>query len=253
MGSTGDVMPALPQRRFLQAVVLSIVCHAAALALLPGLRGTTLRPALPSPLEVRLAPPLPLHVPEPMPAVEPAFQQPRVPEVRKPPPARRVPVQRITVPEAKTPARREPVEPKPVEPAVDRTKPEPESEPVQAPAPALATESEPPAQSHQNPAAEPADSLMQSYGRLLEQALGANQRYPRIARLRGWQGLVKMRVQFLPGGHVGQISILSSSGFPVLDETAVDMVRTAELPRAPDWLRNREFSVDVPVLFRLRG
>jgi protein TonB len=100
--------------------------------------------------------------------------------------------------------------------------------------------------------AEPTDVLF-GYGRLLEQALESNQQYPRLARQRGWQGLVKMRVQFLPGGQIGQISIVRSSGFAMLDETAVAMLRSAALPPVPDGLRRREFLLDVPVEFRLRS
>jgi TonB family protein len=62
-----------------------------------------------------------------------------------------------------------------------------------------------------------------------------------------------MRVQFLPGGQIGQISIVRSSGFAMLDETAVAMLRSAALPPVPDGLRRREFLLDVPVEFRLRS
>ncbi|MBS1137885.1 MAG: TonB family protein [Proteobacteria bacterium] len=249
MGLIGDVAPTPPQRRLLQAALVSLACHAMALALFPGLRGAAPRPALPSPLEVRLAP-LPANVAAPAAAVEPRPEATPAVESKQPPPVRRTPV-RIAASAPPTPVRSEPVEPKPIEPAIDRTAAEPE--PVQAFAPAPAAVPEPPPAIRADADMEPVDSLMQGYGRLLEHALGANQHYPRIARQRGWQGLVKMRVQFLPGGQVGQVSILSSSGFPVLDETALDMVRTADLPRAPDRLRSREFTVDVPVLFRLRG
>jgi len=249
MGLIGDVAPMPPQRRLLQAAVVSLACHAMVLALFPGLRGSASLPALPSPLEVRLAP-LPARAAEPVAAVEPRSEAAAAAERKQPPPVRRTPV-RVAAPASPTPSRSEPVEPKPIEPAIDRTAAEPE--PAQAFAPAPAAVPEPPPANRADPDIEAVDSLLRGHVRQIQQAVDANHRYPRVARERGWQGLVKMRVQFLAGGQVGQVSILSSSGFPVLDETALDMVRTADLPRAPDGLRNREFTVDVPVLFRLRG
>lgn len=246
MGLIGDVAPMPPQRRLLQAAVVSLACHAMVLALFPALRGTASLPALPSPLEVRLAP-LPERAAEPVAAAEPRSEATAAAERKQAPPVRRTPV-RVATPASRTPGRSEPVEPKPIEPAIDRTADEPE--PAFAPPVAAVPEA---AAKPVEAVDEPVDALMQGHVRGIQQAVDANHRYPRIARERRWQGLVKMRVQFLPGGQVGQVSILSSSGFPVLDETAMDMVRTADLPRAPDGLRNREFTVDVPILFRLRG
>lgn len=250
MGLIGDVAPPPPQGCLLQAAIVSLACHAMALALFPGLRGAAPLAPPPSPLEVRLAP-LPARAAEPVAAVEPTFETTAAAEIRQPPPLRRAPV-RVAAPAAPTPVRSEPIEPKPIEPATDRTAAEPEPEPVQAFAPPVAAVPEAAAK-RVEAVEEPVDALMQGHVRGIQQAVDANHRYPRIARERRWQGLVKMRVQFLPGGQVGQVSILSSSGFAVLDETALDMVRTADLPRAPDGLRNREFTVDVPILFRLRG
>jgi protein TonB len=242
----GDVVPPPPQRRLLQAALVSLACHAIALALFPGLRGAAPLAPPPSALEVRLAP-LPVRAAEPVAAVEPTFETTAAAETKQPPALRRTPV-RVAAPAAPTPVRSEPLEPKPIEPAIDRTAAEPE--PAFAPPVAAVPEA---AAKPVEAVEEPVDALMQGHVRGIQQAVDANHRYPRIARERRWQGLVKMRVQFLPGGQVGQVSILSSSGFPVLDETALDMVRTADLPRAPDGLRSREFTVDVPVLFRLRG
>ena len=48
------------------------------------------------------------------------------------------------------------------------------------------------------------------------------------------------------------LTVARSSGFPVLDEQALTMVKgTVPLPEMPAALRGREFAITVPVVFRL--
>jgi periplasmic protein TonB len=236
----------LSQRRFVQALAVSFVCHILVLSLLPGLRSTSSRLPPPQPLQARLLPPPPRHIPVPEP-----------PLISKPPPVAEKPLHRpsrqaerpILMARSKTqpsPARAEPAVPPP---PPTRFEPAPAS----APMPIAVPQTAPPERASPAPEPEPHELMLSGYVRELERALAANQEYPRAARLRGWQGSVKMRVQFLPGGQLGQVSILRSSGFALLDQTALEMVRRAELPPAPDSLHHREFTVDVPVMFRLRG
>jgi protein TonB len=49
--------------------------------------------------------------------------------------------------------------------------------------------------------------------------------YPRLARERGWQGLVALRVEVLADGSVGQVEVETSSGYGVLDRAALSAVR----------------------------
>jgi TonB family protein len=60
-----------------------------------------------------------------------------------------------------------------------------------------------------------------------------------------------MRVEFRKGGLLGEVLVVRSSGHQVLDEQAREMVRSAELPPVAAELRNRDFSINVPVVFRL--
>ena len=52
-------------------------------------------------------------------------------------------------------------------------------------------------------------------------------RYPRIARRLGAQGVVTLRVFVLKDGSVGQAAVLRSSGFRMLDNSALRTVRSA--------------------------
>jgi TonB family protein len=75
--------------------------------------------------------------------------------------------------------------------------------------------------------------------------------YPRMAREQGWQGKVVLRTQITADGIVKNASIEESSGFSLLDESAVQSVK--------NWLfepaKNGEFAiastVDLPIRFDL--
>jgi protein TonB len=51
-------------------------------------------------------------------------------------------------------------------------------------------------------------------------------RYPRLALERHWEGSVRLRVEVLPDGSAGQIHILQSSGHDLLDESALEHVKS---------------------------
>jgi len=74
--------------------------------------------------------------------------------------------------------------------------------------------------------------------------------YPRLARDRRWEGTSHVRVEFMPGGKVKSIAINTSSGYQVLDQRAVEMVKEV-MPKVPEELRDREFSVRFPIVFKL--
>lgn len=49
--------------------------------------------------------------------------------------------------------------------------------------------------------------------------------YPAEAVRKGWQGTVVLRVVVRPDGQAGEVTVFSSSGYPVLDAAAVHAVR----------------------------
>jgi len=49
--------------------------------------------------------------------------------------------------------------------------------------------------------------------------------YPFLARKRGWQGQVVLKVHVLSNGNPEEIHLQASSGFALLDKTAIDSVR----------------------------
>jgi len=85
-------------------------------------------------------------------------------------------------------------------------------------------------------------------------AAGRYKRYPASAVERGWQGKVEVRMVIGADGRLADASIKASSGHEILDDQAIDMLRKGKtLVPIPASLRGREFSLDVPVIFKLNG
>jgi periplasmic protein TonB len=73
-------------------------------------------------------------------------------------------------------------------------------------------------------------------------------RYPPLARRMGWTGQVVLRFRLGQTGAVAAESIATSSGYTVLDESALDALKRA----APFPLRGRDAEVIMPIVFALR-
>jgi protein TonB len=224
------------EKRLGVAIVASLAVHALAWQLLPPI-STQIAP-LTRTLEVLL-----VAKPEEPPAVvETAPPQP---------PARREPVKprpRAVERAPQAPPLRETVE-APREPAPVAS---PETAPPRAePAPAILTRAPEPA-----PVvalATPSPDALASYGTSVSRLLARYREYPRVALMRGWEGTVTVELRVAPGGKLIEAKVEGSSGHEVLDTQALEMVkRVPELPQPPQGLRDREFAVFVPVVFRLQ-
>jgi TonB family protein len=76
--------------------------------------------------------------------------------------------------------------------------------------------------------------------------------YPDRARREGWEGTVTLRVLVDEEGKSKSLEVNRSSGFPVLDEAAMDNVkRRCRFNPARDGDRRMESWIRIPVVFRL--
>lgn len=92
---------------------------------------------------------------------------------------------------------------------------------------------------------------------LYTQQLGARvneaRRYPPLARMRGWQGTAVLDIGVGAGGEVISLSVASTSGFDLLDQQAMAMVRDAQpLPAPSVDSGSLPLLVQLPVTFSLR-
>ncbi len=76
--------------------------------------------------------------------------------------------------------------------------------------------------------------------------------YPLIARRRGFQGTVVLEVMVKPNGRVGELRVLKSSGYKVLDRAASASVRDWIFIPAIKGNEKIEMWVRVPVSFQLK-
>lgn len=212
--------------------------HFAALEWLPGLERVA--EDAPLPLRVLLAPKT-VEIPPVVPAAVPPAptSQPGPDAKKKAPEPKAVPAK--PGPVLAMPAQQ--VNPVAVTTAIPPSK-------AEQPAPPPVTE---PARVAPPPASPDLQALA-GYGRSLAAALAIHQRYPRIARMRQWQGTTMLQLELAADGRLLQSRVLSSSGHEILDRQAQEMLRAAlPLPTLPPGLAGRPLVVNVPVVFRLAG
>lgn len=82
---------------------------------------------------------------------------------------------------------------------------------------------------------------------------GQNMRpdYPRTAREAGWEGTVTLRVEVLPDGRAGVVSVHQTSGYSILDDAALTAVQRWRFSPAMDGNFPLRSVVHLPVRFDL--
>jgi len=78
-------------------------------------------------------------------------------------------------------------------------------------------------------------------------------RYPRIARRRGYQGIVVLKVLVSERGEVEDIQVLKSSGFSILDKSAVKEVKKWRFIPAKRGDTPVSCWVEIPIKYQLIG
>jgi protein TonB len=74
-----------------------------------------------------------------------------------------------------------------------------------------------------------------------------NLSYPAVARRMGWTGRVSVAFTVCVDGSVEELSVVESSGFPILDKNALETIRkSCPLPKPP--VRT---ALIMPVVYRL--
>jgi protein TonB len=76
--------------------------------------------------------------------------------------------------------------------------------------------------------------------------------YPREARNRGYQGEVLLRVEVLSSGKVGQIEIKRSSGYDMLDQSALSTVKQWKFIPAKRGEETVPLWVNIPIRFQIQ-
>lgn len=92
---------------------------------------------------------------------------------------------------------------------------------------------------------------LRQYSISLAREARRHRQYPALARARGWEGTVELRIEISPGVRPA-VELTRSSGYEVLDAQALEMMGRAVLATVlPSSLQGRRFTVPVPVRFAL--
>jgi protein TonB len=234
-----------------RAIVLSILAHLLVVfLLLPKMNKHDIK--MPPPLQVSLAQPKSMEN-KPSPEKEKSPEPPK-PEVKKPePPKPEVKKEPLPVPEktpTTVPLSKPPVSVKPKEEQVTEANPKPEANPTRVIT--KATDAPQETKTVNAPSPEKVSAATNDYSSLLAAAIAKYKQYPKIAQMRGWQGLIIIELQLNPQGGVIYSQIKKSSGYDVLDQEALEMIKRASpFPQPPEALRSKNFTVLVPISFKL--
>ncbi len=76
--------------------------------------------------------------------------------------------------------------------------------------------------------------------------------YPEIARARGYEGVVLVYAEILPDGRVGNMKIRKSSGYAILDKSAVEAVKPWRFEPARKSGKPMTVWVELPIKFVLQ-
>jgi TonB family protein len=77
--------------------------------------------------------------------------------------------------------------------------------------------------------------------------------YPAIARVRGYEGLVLVSAEVLPSGRVGEVKVRKSSGYAILDQSALKAVKPWRFEPARKSGNPFTAWVELPIKFILKN
>jgi protein TonB len=246
-------------------LTFSVAGHAICLAFLILLLGKApplLEPVAKGGIEVAFQPALPK--PEATPLLEPPPQPETPPPPAETPPVLEAPATAAEpvppLPEAPTAVVTEPTPPPPPKPAVKRPpKPIPRHLETAQPAPPPPVQTPPtpvaPPQTASAatpvPAPVPSPDVSAGYRALLSAWLENHKRYPDTARQRGEEGRAVLRFEVDRSGRVIDYAVAKSSGYPDLDASIEEMMRSAILPPFPAGMTQPRIEVSVTIRFSL--
>jgi len=213
--------------KFLETVILSLLLHASLLVIIPQMQLDDI--VVPEILNVEID----LTQPEPPKIIEqPKKIDPPKPE-KKPEPVKEIaPIQEEVTEELPEPV---------VEEITEFIEPE-ETAPIDE-----VQEYIPP-----QPSPEVVKKVTDSYTNQLTRAIAKQKKYPKIAQMRQWQGEVLLNIEIDPQGNLVKADILEESRYKILNNEAIDMVKRASpFPQPPEELRLKNFTVLVPISFKL--
>lgn len=96
------------------------------------------------------------------------------------------------------------------------------------------------------------DKIANHISGLIRRSILEHFAYPPFALRQGWQGEVLVALQISAEGKIHEIRVVRSSGYRILDEDALLILRKiGSIPDARTWLNGRNYRARIPVIYRL--
>lgn len=230
-------------RRMKQSLLVSVALHLFVIGIISLVTFLPTPQKKPEPIKITVVNPAPktpepIQTPQPTPKTEPTFEQPKEVQPQKPivtPPIKPVvaaPVEAL-IPTA-------PIVPvsKPVEPAVTKVAPPVENKPVEK------KTVEP---------LNPDPSIKEGYLSYLRQTIDERKVYPKNAKRLRQSGTVTVRFTLLPNGTITNVSVVGSSGFELLDDATIELLRSIAQVRAlPKEIASAPMELTLPIQYSLK-
>lgn len=229
------------------ATIGSMLLHICLAYIIPNVSFESIKK--PDLLEVKIVKKEAPHAPEPAPTIAPT--EPIKPVVKPKPILKTEPLPVPKIVQEESAPMPQPVQSAPPTEVI-AVAPQPQAPPSLVPPAPVVTAPPPPPPV--GPSEADLNDARSRYGSALWGALEKHKQYPRIAQMRGWQGEVILELLLDGNGKLKSKKVISSSGFDALDKQALDMVeKAAPFPTPPEVLRGSQFSIRVPVPFKLEG
>jgi periplasmic protein TonB len=195
----------------------------------------------PKPVPAPIVPPAPVPPPKPAPVVIPKpppvpSQVPVATEQPLPPPPPPPPVRHVARPAPHPLYRHPPVQP-PARPAPARAAPV--AQPAAPAAPAAAPTN--------SAASVVPTSGIPIYGQRIYEIIQANQNVPAVLSEMGLSGTAVIEIVVAPNGTILSARVYKSSGVPIIDSTALQHARDAQLPPFNSDMPNQPHAFLVPI------
>jgi protein TonB len=95
---------------------------------------------------------------------------------------------------------------------------------------------------------------LQEYICKVKTGIERRKNYPQIARKEGIEGVVRVQFCIAEDGRLKWVTVVDSSGCPILDNEAIISVRKASpFLRIPEELKKKELDLRVNIAFKLEG
>jgi len=97
---------------------------------------------------------------------------------------------------------------------------------------------------------QPSKDDINEYISQIQRLIAASLVYPQEAKELGWEGMVKVNLMILGDGTLAYAVLSETSGYDMLDQAALSLIKNLAYPSLPSSLRSQELNMTVPIVYK---